>query len=73
MQLIDEFNIQSRIGYFIINNATNNGAEVDAVVAYYFPYIIPKQYVSQCLCCLSHIINLAAKAFLYSVRVKPLL
>ena len=65
IQVIDEFNIQSRIGYFVTDNAANNDTAIDAVVAYYFPHMTPKQRVGRRLRCLGHVINLAAKAFLY--------
>lgn len=63
--MIDEFNLQARVGYFVTDNAKNNDTAIDIVLSHYFPNMPRKQRRSRRLRCLGHVINLSAKAFLY--------
>lgn len=65
IQVIDEFNLQARVGYFVTDNAKNNDTAIDIVLTHYFPNMPRKQRHSRRLRCLGHVINLSAKAFLY--------
>ena len=55
-----------KISFFVTDNASNNDTAIDIVVAHYFPNMPHKTRISRRLRCLGHVINLTAKAFLYS-------
>jgi hypothetical protein len=59
--VIREFEIQDRIGYFISDNATSN----DFAVFHTCEELKLADFAHRRLRCLGHIINLAAKAFLF--------
>lgn len=65
IQVITEFEIQARVGYFVTDNASNNDSAIEIVVAHFCPQLSVEQRHSRRLRCLGHVINLAAKAFLY--------
>jgi hypothetical protein len=47
----------------------NNNTIIKVVLKYFFPRWLVKKRIGRRLCYLGHIINLAAKAFLYSKEV----
>lgn len=57
-----------RVGYFVTDNATNNDTAIDIVLLHFLPYLQIKQRRARRLRCLGHVINLAAKAFLYGTE-----
>jgi hypothetical protein len=67
-EVIREYNLQNRIGYFVTDNAANNNTAIDMLVACFLPHLTPKQRVGRRLRCLGHVINLSAKAFLYGTE-----
>lgn len=66
--MIKDFELQDKIGYFITDNATNNDSAIDVVLAYFYPKMTKIQRENRRLRCLGHVINLAAKAFLYGTE-----
>ena len=54
-----------QIGYFVTDNATNNDVAIDIVLLHFFPQMQKETRRARRLRCLGHVINLAAKAFLY--------
>jgi hypothetical protein len=65
--VIDEFKIGLKLGYFITNKAGNNDTCIVILHEHYFPSSDPN---IRCLRCLGYIINLAARAFLFSRNTK---
>jgi len=63
--IIGEFNIQDRIGYFVLDNAGNNDTCIEALAAEFG--FNPKH---RHLRCTGHIINLVVKAFLFGHDVE---
>jgi len=66
IEVIKEYSLENRIRYFITDNATNNNTAVRLVLDELCPHLTAKQKKARRLRCLGHVINLAAKAFLYS-------
>ena len=62
IELIEEYELIDKIGYFVLDNATSNDTCVAAVLARLRPELNP---IHRRLRCLGHVINLTAKAFLY--------
>jgi hypothetical protein len=60
--------LQARIGYFVTDNATNNDTAINEVLRRLCPLLTETQRRSRRLRCLGHVINLAAKAFLYGTE-----
>ncbi|KJZ79535.1 hypothetical protein HIM_01004 [Hirsutella minnesotensis 3608] len=67
-EVIQEYNLQNRIGYFVTDNASNNNTAIDSLIARFLPHLTPKQRLGRRLRCLGHVINLSAKAFLYGTE-----
>jgi hypothetical protein len=65
IEIIKDYEIEDRVGYFVTDNASNNDTAVDAVLRSLCPHLTSAQRVARRLRCLGHVINLAAKAFLY--------
>ncbi len=42
IEVIKEYELGARIGYFVINNALNNDIAVDAILKHFFPAMTPK-------------------------------
>lgn len=62
IQVIQDYKVIDKIGYFVLDNASNNDTCLEEV----FDQIHPDLSVSdRCLRCFGHIVNLAAEAFLY--------
>ena len=68
IQVIEEFKLGKHIGYFVIDNATNNDPAIDIVLKHFFPGMPLKRRNARRLRCLGHVINLAAKAFLFGTE-----
>ena len=63
-EVIKEYNIVNKLGYFVLDNAEANDTCVEAIIN----NLNPKPNISKPhrrLRCLGHIINLAAQAFLF--------
>lgn len=65
IEVIKDYDLGSRLGYFVTDNAYNNDTAVEIVVAHFFRSWTEKKRRSRRLRCLGHVINLSAKAFLY--------
>jgi hypothetical protein len=61
-EIIDEYKIRSKLGYFVLDNATSNDTAVRSILQY---YDLSSEYKKRRLRCLGHIINLVARAFLF--------
>jgi hAT family C-terminal dimerisation region len=62
MSIIKTYGISDRIGYFVLDNATSNTTCVTNILDALEVDDITK---NRRLCCLAHVINLSAKAFLF--------
>ena len=65
MEVIEDFQIQQKIGYFILDNVITNDKCVNLLVDRLF---LPEQaYFNKfrCLRCIRHILNLVAKGLLF--------
>jgi hypothetical protein len=65
IEVISECNIQDRIGYFMCDNIGTNDALMDLILKELYPTWTTKQRLSRRLRCLSHIVNLCARALLF--------
>jgi hypothetical protein len=64
LKVFREYKIGSRIGFFVLDNASSNDTCVDLVLRKLYPWMNKKQRRRRRLRCLGHVINLAAQAFL---------
>jgi hypothetical protein len=64
LQLISDYKIRGRIGFFMADNASNNDTCIDLILQNLYPHMTKKQHLRRRLRCLGHIINLCAQAFL---------
>lgn len=62
IQIIREYDLADKIGYFVLDNATNNDICLEEVFGQFRPEL---QVPHRRLRCLGHVINLAAEVFLY--------
>lgn len=67
LELLQEYKIDSRFGYFVLDNASSNDTCVKAILR---AYNIPSEYELRRLRCFGHIVNLVAQAFLFGQDVK---
>lgn len=70
IEVIREYGISTstegpQIGYFVTDNTTNNDVAINIVLLHFFPQMDKKTRRARRLRCLGHVINPAAKAFLY--------
>ena len=65
IDVLKEYEITDKIGYFITDNASNNDTCIDIIVRTLLPTFTAEQRRQRRLRCWGHIINLAAKAFLF--------
>lgn len=65
IEIIKEYEITDRLGWFVTDNASNNNTAMDQVLRTLLPDLTPEQRGERRLRCWGHILNLAAKAFLY--------
>ena len=64
LDVIGEYKIGGRIGYFMLDNASSNDTAVDLIMRTLYPKMSEKQRKRRRLRCLGHVVNLAAQAFL---------
>ncbi|KJZ68504.1 hypothetical protein HIM_12105 [Hirsutella minnesotensis 3608] len=64
LQIIKDYKITDRVGYFMADNASANDVCVDAVLRAVYPGISDKQRRRRRLRCFGYIVNLCAQAFL---------
>ena len=62
ISVLNDFQIKDNLGYFVLDNATSNDTCVKAILEELRPDLNPQH---RRLRCLGHIINLAAKAFVF--------
>jgi hypothetical protein len=67
ISIIKEWRLEDRLGVFVADNAEANDVAVRHIVADLLPAIEPQSRRSRCL---GHIVNLAAKAFLFGTDVE---
>lgn len=65
--VINEFQIGSRLGYFVTGRATKNDTCIETLCEQFLPLTDPRH---RRLRCLGHVINLVAKAFLFSNKTE---
>jgi hypothetical protein len=66
IKVIAEFGIATKLGYFMIDNTTNNDTILAALLTMLLDkYNIDYNTIHYRLCCNSYIINLVAQAFLF--------
>ena len=68
LKVFREYKIGSRIGFFMLDNASTNDVCVDLVLRKLYPGMNAKQRRRRRLRCLGHVINLAAQAFLFGKK-----
>lgn len=64
LQVLKEYKIGGRIGYFMLDNASSNDVAVDLILRTLYPNMPLKKRRSRRLRCLGHVVNLGAQAFL---------
>ncbi|KAL6405977.1 HAT domain-containing protein [Ilyonectria robusta] len=64
LQVIKDYKITDRVGYFMSDNASANDVCVDSVLRAVYPRMSDKQRKRRRLRCFGHIVNLCAQAFL---------
>ena len=64
LDVIGEYKIGGRIGYFMLDNASSNDTAVDLILKTLYPKMSEKQRKRRRLRCLGHVVNLCAQAFL---------
>lgn len=64
LQVIREYKISKRIGFFVLDNVSSNDVAVDHILCSLYPEMSPAARKRRRLRCLAHVINLVAKAFL---------
>jgi hypothetical protein len=65
IHILRDFGIADRLGYFVTDNAHNNDTAIDIVLRTLLPTLNATQRQQRRLRCWGHILNLAAKAFLF--------
>jgi hypothetical protein len=60
LNVVGEYRIGSRIGYFMLDNASSNDTAVDLILKTLYPKMTEKQRKRRRLRCLGHVVNLAA-------------
>ncbi len=64
LQVIKDYKITGRIGYFIADNASTNDTCINAVLQAVYPNMSDKQRKRRRLRCFGHIVNFCAQAFI---------
>lgn len=64
LDVIDEYRLRRKVGYFMCDNAKSNDKAVSAVLKQLYPAIQQRQILARRLRCLGHITNLAARAMI---------
>jgi hypothetical protein len=65
IEVLKDFEITDRLGYFVTDNASNNDTTVNIVLQTFLPTLTIIQRRQRRLRCWGHILNLAARAFLF--------
>jgi len=65
--VIKTYEISSKIGYFVLNNAGLNNIYISAIIKW---LNIKDTKEHRCLCCLSYVLNLSVKAIFFSENPK---
>jgi hypothetical protein len=73
LKVFREYKIGSRVGFFMLDNASTNDVCVDLVLRKLYPGMNEKQRRRRRLRCLGHVINLAAQAFLFGKQSREIL
>ena len=73
VKVFREYKIGSRIGFFVLDNASSNDVCVDLALRKLYPEMSEKQRRRRRLRCLGHVINLAAQAFLFGAKSQDIL
>lgn len=68
IEVIKEYGLQERVGYFVTDNASNNDVAIDQILSHFFPNMTTAKRKARRLRCLGHVINLSAKAFFYGTE-----
>ena len=63
--VLKDYELTDKIGYFVTDNASNNNTAVDILLRDIQPFLSQQQRAHRRLRCWGHILNLAAKAFLF--------
>ena len=63
--VLKDYEIIDRVGYFVTDNASNNDTAIDLLLRQISPSLTAQQRAHRRLRCWGHILNLAAKAFLF--------
>ncbi|SMR56166.1 unnamed protein product [Zymoseptoria tritici ST99CH_3D1] len=64
MEVIKEYSLERKLGYFMCDNIGTNDALVDLILKELYPHWTAKQRLARRLRCLGHIANLCARALL---------
>ena len=64
LDVISEYKINGRIGYFMLNNMLSNNTAVDLILKTLYPKMSEKQWKCHQLWCLGHVVNLCVQVFL---------
>jgi hypothetical protein len=64
LEVINEYGIAQKVGYFMSDNAKNNDTAIAAVLQQLYPALSIKQRQGRRLRCMGHVINLCARALL---------
>jgi hypothetical protein len=63
LQVIKEYKIRDRVGFFVLDNASSNDVAVDRILHILYPEMSEEARKRRRLRCLAHVTNLVAKAF----------
>lgn len=64
LAIIREYDLQSKIGFFMADNAESNDTAIHAVLKVLYPQLTKRQRNRHRLRCFGHIVNLIAQAFI---------
>ena len=64
LDVLEEYEISSKVGYFICDNATSNDSAVSIIVKTLNPAISTTEVIARRLRCFGHILNLSARSLL---------
>lgn len=65
INIINDYELGSKIGYFVTDNAPNNDVAIALILKHFMPQLTLQSRKARRLRCLGHVINLAAKAFIF--------
>lgn len=73
LNVIADYKIGGRIGFFMVDNASSNDVAIDLVLRKLYPKMSEKQRKRRRLRCLGHVVNLCAQAFLLGKKAEKTL